>query len=137
MKKEYLEAALFITGGEYRESTSGGILEDDETVELLEYKDDYIKIKYTANHDRYIIINDYYNENWKAYINGEKTEIVKGNYLLRAVDASAGSDMVLELKYEPQTTYVMFVISMLDFVVIIVLAVFCRKIQKFADKKAG
>lgn len=137
MKKEYLEAALFITGGEYRESTSGGILEDDETVELLEYKDDYIKIKYTANHDRYIIINDYYNENWKAYINGEKTEIVKGNYLLRAVDAYAGSDMVLELKYEPQTTYVMFVISMLDFVVIIVLAVFCRKIQKFADKKAG
>lgn len=135
MKAEYHDHTVIITKEEYDENIKPARLRNDESVELVEYMDDYIRIKYTADVDRYIVINDYFNDNWKATINGKKTEVVKADYLLRAVEAEKGSDMILELKYEPQFAYITCIIALTGLILMIVLGITCGRLQKVIDKK--
>ncbi len=114
MKETYDEHAVFTTEELDVESKS---LEENEYVEVLEYEADYIKLKYTANHDRMIIVNDYYTKDWHAYVDGKEVDIHKVNYLLRGVDAAAGDDVIVELKYE--TSYTTIYIAVASLIVFI------------------
>jgi len=44
----------------------------------------------------------YYDKGWEAYINGEKTEIIKVNYLLRAIIVPPGENTI-EFRFEPRS----------------------------------
>lgn len=122
MCENYLPNTVFIEK-EYDEEISDGHLSEDEIISIEKYEDDYIKIKYSSDNNRYIVLNDYYDKNWKAYINGKETDIYRANYLVRCVAAKAGDDMILEFKYEPETVDLMVVVAFGDLAVIIILAV--------------
>lgn len=135
MKSEYRDNTVIITKDEHDDNIKPCKLNKNESIELLEYNNDYIKIKYTADVDRYIVINDYFNNGWKAYINGKETEVVKANYLLRAVEAQKGSEMILELKYKPSFAYITCIIALFGLILIIVFSITCERLQKIVDKK--
>lgn len=46
----------------------------------------------------------YYPAGWKAYIDGQETEIYKTNYLFRSIVVPKGKHKV-EFKFEPETYY--------------------------------
>ncbi len=136
MSEKYEDNTLFLTENTNNVSLDYNELAEDENIELTEYSDDYIKLNYSIDTDRYILINDYYADGWNAYINNKKVNIEKGNYLFRAVYAEEGSDMVLELKYEPKTTIVSIYICIGTIsVTVVLIAVF--SIIDYRKKKAN
>lgn len=134
MKAEYIDNTAFITNE--NSFTEYSIpLTANEGIQVLEYADDYIKLSCTSEYERYVMLNDYYNDDWAAYINGEKTEIEKVNYLMRAVKVSQGEDMIIEFKYEPTKLYTVTICSAIVLLVSILFFLFRNKLQILLDKK--
>lgn len=139
MKAGYHDHTVILAEEDDQGKISSKPLAEAEEAVLEEYRDDYIKIRYTAETDRYIMVNDYYHKNWKAYVGGKEVRLVRANYLLRAVEVPAGEEMTLELKYESSLSKVTCVIAGAGAVLLLLLAVFAKKLQAvigcFQEKK--
>ncbi len=70
------------------------------SVELLNYGPDEVKFKIEVKSNQLIFLSDTYNKGWNAYVDGQKTKILRAHYVFRAVEIPSGSS-VLEFKYEP------------------------------------
>ena len=127
MASDYIDNAAFIIADESQEYDKP--LTENEKIELVTYQDNYVKILCTTESERYVTLNDYYNENWSAYINGEKVDMQKANYLMRAVKVGSGEDIVIEFKYEPNSYYVIVAIAFAVILLCVVLFIFKNKLQ--------
>ncbi|MCD7746072.1 MAG: YfhO family protein [Lachnospiraceae bacterium] len=108
-------------------------LEDGESVEVLEYSDDYVKISCNTAYDRYLSLNDYDQSGWHAYVNGEEVGIETVNYLMRGVLVPAGENVIIEFKYEPTEVYVTLVIFSATGVLMIALFFLRKRLQKLIE----
>ncbi|MFA6807333.1 MAG: hypothetical protein WCR29_07940, partial [Bacteroidales bacterium] len=85
--------------------------------------------KYTTNSkvDGIMVCSDiYYNEDWKAYIDGKESPYFRANYILRAINVPAG-EHIIEFKLESdafKTYNFISLIGSIFVVIIILLAVF-------------
>lgn len=80
--------------------------------------------------DGMLFLNQNFNPNWEAYINGERTEILKANVALMAFEVPKGKHSI-EIKYENQIVEIAFYISMLTFflgAIISLIIVYTRKL---------
>jgi len=111
---------------------SNSEIKEDEYIATIEESDNYKILEASVAEERFIILNDYYDDDWKAYVNGEEVEIYKGNYLFRAIQVPAGT-CTIEFRYEPETLYMLFYISAAGLCIFIALIVFRKKLQKLVD----
>ncbi len=123
MKQDYIVNAAFVEESEYDGDIVSHELEENEYVTLDTYDNDYIKMTYTSNYDRYLVVDDYYNRDWNAYVNGKKVDVDKVNYLFRGIEVAPGENVTVEMKYEPKFQDKMVMIAYADFMIIIILAV--------------
>jgi len=75
------------------ESTPGTTPARDE-VGLLVYTPTAIEIKVRAAHGGYVVVDDQYDPDWKAQVNGRDAELLRADYILRAVQVPAGDSTV-------------------------------------------
>jgi hypothetical protein len=79
------------------------VTNDDDFVpkaNITEYKNEYIKIETETEGQHLLVLSEmYYPACWKAYIDGQETEIIKTNYAFRSVVVPVGKHTV-EFKYE-------------------------------------
>ena len=69
-------------------------------IELKEYKPNYLKYKSSASSDQLAVFSEiYYAKGWQAYIDGNKSDHFRANYVLRAMKVPAG-DHTIEFKFE-------------------------------------
>ncbi len=137
MASEYLEDTLYITGDSQSTvySYSDEPLSDSEKAEIVEYTDDYIKVNVNIEQDRFLLLNDYYDEDWKVYIDGEEAVLDKANYLMRAVYIPDEGEHIVEFRYSPQRINILIYTSMATAVVVLLLFIFSGVIDKrFAVK---
>lgn len=73
--------------------------ETESQLSVLEYKDEYIKIKTNFDRERWMVVANANVLGWNAYINGAPTKIYPANYALQAIYVPAG-ESVVEFKYE-------------------------------------
>jgi hypothetical protein len=73
-----------------------------ETVELLERKPANVEVRYSAPAPGYVVLTDTFYPGWKAYVDRKPANLVRGNYLFRAVQVPAGNH-TLTVRYEPTT----------------------------------
>lgn len=106
---------------------------ENEFIETLDYKPDYIKLNVSLNRPRYLLVNDYYDKDWKVYVDGVQTEMFKANYLMRASFIETSGNHIVELRYEPKTTMIFIYISIISMAVTFVIACFSNKIQNRLD----
>lgn len=78
-------------------SATGG---EKDTIELTQYAPNRLAYKYKAESPRLTVFSDiYYQKGWVAYINGEKSEHFRVNYVLRGMVLPAGeNEVVFEFK---------------------------------------
>lgn len=62
----------------------------------------------TADQKRFVLVNQYNDGNWVAYVDGRKTPVYAGNYLFRAVQVPKGTHTV-SLRYEPTDLKPLFI----------------------------
>jgi len=65
------------------------------TVNLEQYDANTIKGRSNADSDGWVMINDYYDTKWKAYVDGKSVPMVRADGLFRAVPVKAGSHEIL------------------------------------------
>ncbi len=133
MAADYVDNAGYLVGDE----KTGGYdrpLEKGEGIIDVDYSDNKIIIHCNSATERYLVLNDYYDEEWVAYVNGAETPIEKINYLMRGVKIDAGKDIVVEFRYVPKTLYIMMGVSGGVMVLIAVLFVLRRKLQGLVNK---
>ena len=74
-------------------------------VELLEYKPNALNYHVDAEVGGLVVFSEiYYPAGWKAYVDGQETEILRVNYLLRGLVVPQGSSEV-SFRFEPQIYY--------------------------------
>lgn len=71
------------------------------SIDLLEYKPNYLKYKSVNNNDGFAVFSEvYYPKGWKTIIDGEEASHIRVNYLLRGMEVPAG-EHIIEFKFEP------------------------------------
>jgi uncharacterized membrane protein YfhO len=50
-----------------------------------------------------LLLNDRYHPDWKVYVNGERRELLRCNYIMRGVRLDPGEQTV-EFRFEPAVT---------------------------------
>ena len=78
-----------------------------DLIQLTDFKPDYLEFETSAGSPQLAVISEvYYNDGkgWKAYINGERAEHVRVNYVLRGIEIPEG-EHTIEFKFEPDTYY--------------------------------
>lgn len=71
--------------------------------EITSYAPRDIEIKSNATAPSLLVLNDRYHPDWHVYIDGERSEILRSNYLMRGVFVPEGEHQVT-FKFEPAAT---------------------------------
>ena len=68
---------------------------------LEEYKPNYLRYKIKCQQDALVLFSEiYYPNGWSASIDGQPTDIIRANYILRALEVPGG-EHVVEFRFEP------------------------------------
>lgn len=138
MSKEYNPNTVFFSEEELEKenvtlhNTENTSLAENEKVEIEEYKNDIITLNVTTKEARYLVLTDYYADDWNVYIDGEKADVQKGNYLFRSVYIDSEGTHKVVFRYEPVEIYTYLKISGATFsgVVIAMILCYCRQQKK-------
>lgn len=136
MEKSFDKNTVYIEETEAEKlSQKNGIepLTETDDAKITEHKDDSVTIEVSVESPKILMLNEYYDEDWKVYVNGEEQELIKCNYLFRAVEVPEGTSTV-EFRYEPTELYILFVVSCSSLVIIFILGCFSVNIQKYLDR---
>jgi hypothetical protein len=98
----------------------GGIAQ--ATAEIARYEPNYVQIEANSSDDGFLFLSDSYYPGWKAYVDGNETEIYQADYAFRAVYLTSGQHTV-EFSYEPRSFRVASLASALALLAVIVLLV--------------
>lgn len=72
------------------------------TIRLIQYKPNYLKYVSDNSKNGLALFSEmYYGNGWNAFVDGKKTDHLRANYVLRAMEIPAGKHTV-EFKFEPQ-----------------------------------
>lgn len=78
--------------------------------------------------DRFLLINEYDDGQWVAYVDGQETEVYTGNGLFRAIPIEAGTHTVT-IRHESKELRMLFVIAGVAFALLIIVAACARWID--------
>lgn len=117
--------------------TSNDIIHKDDVsdrsskpkVHIQEYLSNYVKIKYNTSSEGVLVLTDTYDKAWKAYQDGELTDIFRVNYKYRGVPVSPG-EHILEFKYRPRSFIVGATITMTTFILVILAIIFLKRRER-------
>lgn len=98
--------------------------ESDSTcsVELTAYEPNDLKYEVNSVKGGTVVFSEIYYPGWQAYIDGEKVEHGRANYILRAMNVPAGKHVV-EFKFDPDSLHATETIAYIAFVLLAIAAV--------------
>jgi hypothetical protein len=83
-----------------REAFEANLISNEASYKVLKYSQTEMVIEYSVKQPSVFSLADTYYPGWKAYIDGEESQIYKGNYAFRAIKIPEGKH-ILFLKFEP------------------------------------
>jgi len=92
--------------------------EIDATSTFIDYSDQSIKIQASLNKEAPLILSNVYYPGWQAYVDGNKTEIKKVNFMFQSIIIPNGQHEV-EFKFRPQSFYNGLYLSILGIILTI------------------
>ncbi len=76
--------------------------ECESDVRLLDEDANHITFRVSACEDGYLVVSDQYFPGWHAKVNGQTTDLLRANYIMRAVAVKKGTSVV-RMRYSPWT----------------------------------
>jgi len=93
------------------------------SINLTEYKLNYLKYNSKSTSKQFAVFSEvFYEEGWKAYINGVEVPHVNVNYILRGLEIPKG-DNTVEFKFEPKVIEQGNKISLVSYLLFLVIPV--------------
>lgn len=89
--------------------------------EIVRYEPNVVEIEADASADGYLVLADSDYPGWNAYVDGVATEILRANYLFRAVPIAPGHHRVVFV-FEPKSVWIGGTLSLLSLMAIAALA---------------
>jgi hypothetical protein len=83
-------------------------------VEFASYAPKYVRLRATANQPAILLLNDKFDPNWSARVNGQPAELLRCNYLMRGVYLPAGTHEI-EFSYHVSLGPLMVSVSAIAF----------------------
>jgi Bacterial membrane protein YfhO len=81
------------------------IYDSTAKIKISKRENDAIAYSYNATSPQFAVFSEiYYDAGWNAYLDGQKTDYVKTNYLLRGMYLPKGNHTI-DFKFEPKTFY--------------------------------
>ena len=91
------------------------------SIRLLEKKNDFVKYEYDNPGDGLAVFSEvYFEAGWKATIDGNPADVIRANYILRALETPAGKHTI-EFRFEPSSFAVGTTISSISGVLMLLL----------------
>lgn len=88
---------------EFQDYVTGLNLSPSGTIQLTDYKPNHLTYQSNTDSEQLAVFSEiWYNKGWHAYIDGEKVDHIRANYVLRAMKVPAGSHKI-EFKFDPQS----------------------------------
>ena len=81
---------------------SGGVPEVDETVEVVKYEPQEVVLEARLNRPGIVVLADVFYPGWKLWVDGEPTEILRVNRVMRGAAVDAGTHRLV-YRYEPMS----------------------------------
>ena len=90
-------------------------------IKLSSYAPDYLIFESNTPQDQLAVFSDvYYDKGWNAYIDGEKAEIIRANYILRGLMVPAGKHDI-EFRFEPNSFRIGQILAIISSITILIL----------------
>ena len=97
---------------------------DGSSIGLDIYKPNYLKYTSQTQFPALAVFSEiYYKDGWNVYVDGEKSDYFRANYVLRAMQVPAGNHTI-EFKFEPKVYKIGEGISLASSIILILLLVF-------------
>ncbi|MBU2951973.1 YfhO family protein [Tamlana agarivorans] len=112
----------------------GGFKNDSvSSINLLDYKPNYLKYKSNNKNDGFAVFSEiYYGNGWKVFVDGEPANFMRVNYILRGMPVPAGSH-VIEFKFDPDVVKTGSKITLASSVLLVILLL-CGLFYEFRRK---
>lgn len=122
----------------YAAQLSGIVAADSSSsIQMTKFDNDAITYQANAKGKHFAIFSEIFYKDWNAYIDGKKTDIVKANYVLRALPVPAGNHTI-EFKFEPQVYFTSRTITLITgwLLAVILIGAFVYEYLKNKKEKA-
>ncbi len=106
-------------------------------IQNYSFKNDCVNMDLNTDSGGMVVITDYYDPEWKVYVNGKESEVVKTNYLFMGVPIPEAGEYHVEFRYVPTSLYCYLAISTLGFASLVVMIVFRKNLEMLIDRKIG
>ena len=141
MSKSFTKNRLYLSkesGVPIHAKSSGKIaLGDNEKISNVDnQRNGNISFDVKTDSQRFVLVNEYNDGNWTAYIDGKKTNLYKGNYLFRAISVPSGKHHV-ELRYESRVLKVSCVIAGIGVLLVAVLLLTRKSVNRKLETLGG
>ena len=101
------------------------IYQQEPNPTIVEYSPNRVIIKANLLEDGYIVLCDTFYPGWNAYVDGEKSRVLKTDYILRSVFLEKG-DHIVKFVYEPKSFTIGMVITLTSIVILIPLSIYFK-----------
>lgn len=101
--------------------------------EIIAYEPNRVEIEVTSNSHLFFTLSDNYYPGWHAYIDGKKTKLFQGYYLLRTIIVPEGRHKI-EFIFEPRLFYLGLMISGITMLFLIIYSINLIRIRKKISK---
>ena len=104
-------------------------------VKITNYEPNRINFSVRSDKNNFLVLSEVYYPGWRSYVNGKKAEILRANYILRAIYLPAGNHKV-EFVFEPKSYKLGQVITGLSGLFIIIYLAISNLIFKSARRRS-
>lgn len=117
MSRHYVKDMVYILQEDALQEYSGSEKQDSEYVELVQDDGDEMKLNVHSDEKRMLVFNDYYDGNWKAYIDGQSVDVMNVNDLFQGVTIEKGDHEVVFI-YDTGKVKVFLVVTVIELALI-------------------
>jgi len=111
------------------------IFNTSEPANIVSYKSNTVDILANTKDRQFLFLSDSYYPGWKAYVDGEETEIYRANYLFRAILIEPGEHKV-RFEYDPLSFKLGLAVSMTT-ILVCVFYYFVIRNRRIQNKRTG